>query len=273
MELRRFVKSLTPPFIVDYLKRNSDAGVILSGDYPSWEHAMEFATGYDSDEIITKAHSAALQVKNGEAAFERDTVCFGETQYSWPVLAGLLWVASQNNNHLHILDFGGSLGSSYYQNRGFLTHLSALKWGVVEQEKIYSIGKREFQSDSLKFYRTVEECCSGIGPIHVALLSSVMPYVKDAYSVIQELIDRRIDYLIIDRTAFIEGENDRLTLQKVPKEIYPASYPAWLFSKHKFLSFVQDQGYRVVAEFESFDKANVECEYLGFILERENIQR
>ena len=55
--------------------------------------------------------------------YERDSVLFDTIRYSWPLLSDLLRAASEDQNHLSVLDFGGSLGSSYYQNRVFLSHL------------------------------------------------------------------------------------------------------------------------------------------------------
>src|SRR5215212_9351800 len=96
--------------------------------YATWEDARRHATGYDDPVILEKVASAALKVKCGDAAFERDSVLFESVQYSWPVLAGLLWVASSSGNKLNVLDFGGSLGTSYFQNRAFLEHISDLRW-------------------------------------------------------------------------------------------------------------------------------------------------
>jgi len=52
------------------------------------------STGYDNDMILEKTRLALLKVKNGEAAYERDSVVFEDIQYAWPLLAGLLWVAA-----------------------------------------------------------------------------------------------------------------------------------------------------------------------------------
>ena len=61
----------------------------------------------------------AFKVKNGEAVYERDSVLFDEIQYSWGLLAGLEKAALEHDGKLCVLDFGGSLGSTYYQNKQF----------------------------------------------------------------------------------------------------------------------------------------------------------
>ena len=60
---------------------------------------------------------------------------------------------------------------------------------------------------------------------------------------------------------------DRLTVQKVPPEIYSASYPCWFFDKKKFHAFFRDK-YSVAATFDSSDKANILSTFCGCILKK-----
>ncbi len=65
-------------------------------------------------------NQSLLKVKRGEAVYERDSIVLEKFQYSWPLTSGLLYAATMSNSKLNVLDFGGSLGSSYYQNRNYL---------------------------------------------------------------------------------------------------------------------------------------------------------
>src|ERR1700686_2222088 len=110
------LRYLLPPIIVDagrYLLGKKE----FVGNYAAWADAKAASSGYVSDIILEKVKISLQKVKNGEAQFERDSVLFDKIEYSWPLLAGLLWVASREGNRLNLVDFGGSLGSSYYQNR------------------------------------------------------------------------------------------------------------------------------------------------------------
>src|SRR5712691_3342391 len=123
MTPKAFVKLLAPPLLMKgyrFLRdRNGNNVYGLSGDYAAWEDAVHASTGYDSEVILEKTRTALLQVKNGQAVYERDSVVFDEVQYAWPLLAGLLWIATRSGGKLDVLDFGGSLGSTYFQNRAF----------------------------------------------------------------------------------------------------------------------------------------------------------
>ena len=67
----------------------------------------------------------------------------------------------------------------------------------------------------------------------------------------------KFDYIIIDRTAFITSEKERITKQIVPSFIYKASYPAWFLSEAKFIEAFFKK-YELIDEFKSpFDSDSV----------------
>jgi putative methyltransferase (TIGR04325 family) len=266
ISLKRLYRSLMISSLIQVIR----GGVVYRGNYQNWQEAVAASEGYDSDQILKKVCDALLKVKNGEAAYERDSVLFEEIQYSWPLLAALLWIASRQDNCLNLMDFGGSLGSSYFQNREFLGHLSQWHWNVVEQEKFVRCGKTHFEDQVLKFYYTVDECFAKRHP-NTFLFSGVLPYLEKPYELLQDCLSHQPEYVIIDRTPFIEGNKDRLTVQKVPREIYGGSYPAWMLSKRAFLEVMQEK-YELMAAFEALsgaiDLGDDVAQDSGFIFKR-----
>lgn len=220
-----------------------------SGDYDSWDQAVSLCTGYDSDEILQKCAASILKVKNGEAVYERDSFLFNEIQYSWGLLAGLQQAALDCGGKLNVLDFGGSLGSTYFQNREFLGPLEKLRWNIIEQPNFVSFGQKHIQDDKLKFYLSIEDSMTENVP-NVLLLSSVLQYLKTPYTWIQQIIDLNIPYIIVDRTAFNNDGREILTIQNVPQEIYQASYPTWFFNMEEFIAYFL-HSYSVVGKFDS----------------------
>ena len=85
-----------------------------------------------------------------DPAFERDGVVFDQPDYNFPLLACLLRVATESGNRLRVLDFGGSLGSTYFQCRPFLGGVSELRWTVVEQPQFVECGRREFEDGEVQ---------------------------------------------------------------------------------------------------------------------------
>lgn len=240
------LKDLIPPLLYSaYIESRRKYGYF--GQYGSWAEAKSQCSGYDSDIIIEKVKDSALKVKNGQAAYERDSVIFGKIEYSWPLLAALLWIASKKNNFLNVLDFGGSLGTSYFQNKHFLDHIK-MNWGIVEQEKFVDYGKKLFEDERLHFYKTVEEYTSRQKP-DIVLMSSSIQYIEEPFKELSNIISHKPPFILFDTTPFMKTKEDIITIQKVPPKIYDASYPVWIFSKDKFISFFTGNNYRLVADF------------------------
>lgn len=265
--LKSTLKDWMPPGLLKAYRRVQKYG--FSGNYSSWQEVKQVTTGYDAVGILEKVKVATLEVQAGKAAYERDSVTFEQINYSFPVLAGLLRVAVENQGSLSILDLGGSLGSSYYQYRNFLSIINQLKWSIVEQEDFVNCGKQLFESDFLKFFYSIEDCLKSEAP-NVIFLSSVLQYLEAPYEYLQQIIDYGFQYIIFDRTSFLTGGGDRLTIQRVPPEIYAASYPAWFFDRENFLTYFQAK-YQIVAEFEALagrieiKNPNEVAQDLGFI--------
>ncbi|NJD34694.1 MAG: methyltransferase, TIGR04325 family [Betaproteobacteria bacterium] len=267
MNIKNLARKWCPPILLMWARQvREHQGIVFTGNYPSWSEARQASTGYDSATIFHRVRDAALKVKSGAAVFERDSACFYQEEYRWPTLACLLAIAAERRSHLRVLDLGGSLGSYYFQHRKFMSRLEKVHWSVVEQKHFVACGRDEFQNECLKFYESVDDCLAE-GPVDVAFLSSVLQYLERPYAMLATLADAEIPYLLIDRTAFVEGTQDRLTVQHVPESIYEASYPAWLFSRQKFMTAIAKASYRPITEFLSDDDFGI-GQFQGIFLER-----
>ena len=271
---QKFARIFKKTFIRKHLSNNKpiviETPAIWSGDYSSWEDAEKNCTGYNENLILEKCKNSLLKVKNGEAVYERDSFLFDKIQYSWPLLAGLQKAAIENNNKLKVVDFGGSLGSTYYQNKNFLANVD-ITWGIVEQENFVDCGKKYFQDDHLKFFNNVEEALTFYKP-NVLILSSVLQYLQEPYVWLEKFNALNIEYIIIDRTAMVDLEKDLLTVQNVPKEIYEASYPSWFLREKAILEKLYN--YKVFTDFEGTIESkillnnSINGHWKGFILQK-----
>ena len=243
-------------------------GVLWQGDYPSWEAALRECgeTGYAADNILQKTLESTLKVKNGEAVFERDSFLFDRVIYSFPVLACLFKVAAECGNTLSVIDFGGALGSHYFQNRDFLQPVEIRKWVVVEQEKHVEAGNRYVAEGPLSFARKLED----VTDVRLLLSSSTLQYVDKPYEYARRFADSGIDYILLDRLAINAEPRDRLTIEVVPPQIYEARYPSWFLHEEKVLD-VFKENYELVLDFDSpIDKANVPSVYRGYLFKRKS---
>ena len=167
-----------------------------------------------------------------------------------------------------MLDFGGSLGSSYFQNKKFLEELSGLKWSIIEQPHIVDTGQKYIQNQHLKFYKSIDECAKIEDP-NVALLSSVLQYVEKPFEIFSNIMNLNIDMIILDRTPFIKNsDHDLIKIQKTPSSIYSAVYPIHFFNKDNFYNFISSHHYEIEIEFKSLDRLDPLATWEGMIIKR-----
>jgi len=266
--VKQEIKLFLPPIILKLVKKIffREGYVVWEGNYESWEKARKASTGYDSEIILDKVKESLLKVKAGEVVYERDSVIFNEIRYSWPLLAALMWIAAQSKGELNIIDFGGSLGSTYFQNKKFLEGIPKVRWNIVEQSHFVDEGKKLFEDNNLRFFYDVETCVKECAP-NTIIFSSVIQYLEKPYELLEKIIAMGFDFILFDRTPFVESDSDRLTIQKVTPPIYLASYPCWFFSKRKFYAFFEHK-YELIARFEALDRANIPSTFEGCIFRR-----
>jgi putative methyltransferase (TIGR04325 family) len=250
-----------------------DEQIHFSGDYGSWAAAVGLTTGYDQKHILEKVVSATLAVKNGRAASQRDGVLLEEIPYNFPLITTLLGAALESGNRLDVLDFGGSLGSSYFDNRSFIEPVTDVSWSIVEQPHFVAVGKEHVATEELHFFESIDDF-SQIHRPNVVVLSGVLQYLPDPWDTLESIQRLGSLYLFIDRTAFIVADRDRMTIQHIPSRICKASIPAWFFSQQKFLKWIRNAKYRVVSEFPALDRYTLpgaEVAFKGYICKKVNV--
>ena len=237
----------------------------------TWEAAQAQSSGYNANEILVRVKASTEAVLRGSAAFERDGVAFDSPDYRWPVLAGLLEVAAREGE-LKVLDFGGSLGSVYWQHRKLFTDVK-VSWGVVEQTEFITAGK-ELNQSSVDFFPNATDYLESFTP-NVVLLSSVLQYLPNPEQTLRELLAIPANTVIFDRTPMSAADSNIPCLQIVPQHIYTGSYPAWVFSKDWLRT--QLAGWEIIAEFDGIEpagrtKKGVHFAWDGLIARRKNYE-
>jgi putative methyltransferase (TIGR04325 family) len=268
--LKKFIKKLIPPIFYDVrnILINKSNESMWNGSFKNWEEATRQCTGYDNELIISKCFKQMLEIKSGNKIYERDSVLFDKIQYSFGLLIGLYQSAANNNGQISVLDFGGSLGSSYFQNKTILNSFK-IKWGIVEQENFVKCGRNNFQTKELMFFSCIEDCVNAINP-KIILLSSVIQYLESPIEFIKKINELKIEKIIIDRTSFVKLHTSILTIQKVDTSIYNASYPCWFFNYENIIN--EFSNYNLILDFESYcDPSQLlngiyEADWKGFIL-------
>jgi putative methyltransferase (TIGR04325 family) len=240
------------------------------GCFSSWEEALSSSKGYQSPVILEKVVSSIHSVLDGKAIFERDGVLFHSPQYHWPLIASLLHISVQKSGQLNIVDFGGGLGSTYFQNRSFFNKNVKSTWSIVEQKHYVDAGKKIHPDGNIKFYYNIDEVFKNTKPSAI-LLSSVLPYLERPHEQIRSILNYPWEYIVVDKTFFlVNGASDRLTVQNVPPSIFPIKIPAWFFNKERFLSHFLDD-FQLVSDWVCNDRPTLlesKAVFKGFLFVR-----
>lgn len=237
-----------------YKVRGLWADVQYKGVYNSWEEANIVCKGYDADEIFEKVKKSTLAVVNGEAIYERDAVLFYEKQYNYPLLSYLLTI-DREYKRLNVIDWGGSLGSTYFQNRHFLDNITNnYSWTVIEQKHFVEFGKKSINDAKLSFQYNLNEL-KRIEDYQCIIFSSVLQYLDFAVSLCKQVVELKIPYIIIERQPV--AEKDIITVEYVKEPIYNATYPAHFFAEEEFCRMFTECGYKLIDSWNSLVDSDV----------------
>ena len=275
MSARSILKAITPPVLLQMRRRLLYDGLRFTEVSTDWTQALRVSTGYSAASIVEQVAAATREVVAGRALYERDSVLFYEPDFPYPIATELLRAALANRGRLHVVDFGGSLGSTYRQCRPLLDSVAEVRWQIVEQPAFVSIGQCEFANDELVFVSTLQELRSSEVP-SLVLLSSVLQYLERPELALTDLLELNANHLVIDRTPMSNLPSHRLCIQHAPKSVYEASYPCWILSRPVLHSILERKGWRVLAEFENREGRFVtpnglEFEFRGLIAERQRV--
>jgi putative methyltransferase (TIGR04325 family) len=264
-------RALTPPLVWEAARRrfarHRHDRIRFEGDYASWAEALEEAGSYDAPAILERTIEATRKVRRGEAAFERDGVVFTEPEVNYPLACALLRSAARHQR-LHVLDFGGALGCTYDQLRPLLPVGLPVRWAIVEQPAHVAAGRHEFASGEISFHESIA-AAGGAAGFDVLLLSGVLQCLPNPFGFVEDVAAMGFDTVVLDRTSFLTGGRSRLTVQRVPAAIYPASYPAWFLADDVMGPLLRL--YVVVARWRALDDHHPEdgrAEWRGYLLER-----
>jgi len=219
--------------------------------YPSWADALAAAgTNYASPEILAYVRRAALRVKAGKAAYERDGIAYATAEYRWPLLALISTLAAERRGCLHLADFGGSLGSVYFQHRTFLAEIPQLHWSVIEQSHFVSCGNAEFADDRLHFFTAWPDLIAARGTPDAVIFSGVLNCIPDPIEELTAASALGIERLFIDRIG-IDADREQVVVVDFRSDLWNGRLPMRIFCRDDLVSALSRLGYRFVAEFPS----------------------
>ena len=224
--LRDVVRDLLPYGVVRAIRRRNK-GIV--GDYPDWETALRATGLYKPD--MTALIDTVRRYRGGEGSFlnQYDPTARG---VSYPLLAGLLTASVRSGGTLGVLDFGGSLGQTWFGLEWTLRHLPSTVWCVVDQPECVAGARSVFQSDRLRFYTSADEAAAE-HDLDTIVCSSTLQYLDEPYNVLRMLAGLGLPNLILDRTVISSTDTELFMRQHTPADMGGDVHPLRALSRAK----------------------------------------
>jgi putative methyltransferase (TIGR04325 family) len=223
------VRGLLPSALLPYARRLSPSRMRFARCHGDWAAARAASGGYDTAGILERVAAATREVAAGPALWERDSMLFHHAEYVHPVVGALMRTAARHGGELEVVDFGGALGSLYWQHRRLLEGLPRVRWQVIEQPAFVELGRREFANGTLRFATDLGSLETPRVP-PVFLAGSVLQYLEHPDAMLAEWLAFPSSCLVLDRMPMTAHGEHQLYVQHVPAYLYAASYPCWLLS-------------------------------------------
>jgi putative methyltransferase (TIGR04325 family) len=256
---KQILRSITPPILwasMHALKSSfgnqHPTRSWFEGPIPSWAEAIMRSDGWDAAVITSKTLESALQVRDGLAEFERDGVVQRTIVYSNAILTGIIFALSSGSKHLRVIDFGGGLGTGYFQNRKILQHLPSvsISWHVVERPDLATLGSQHFERPDLHFSPCLDVINANLEAApDLFIFSGSFQFIVEPLTLLDQLINIEPRVLVFDRLLVAQSGKHAIFIQHPPATHYPATYPTWCFAKDLFIEQVIERGFNLIDEF------------------------
>jgi putative methyltransferase (TIGR04325 family) len=217
----------------------------LSGRYKSWEEALKFSRGYDDSKIFEKTTKSLECILSKKAKFERDSYLFYTEKYDETLLSILNKIKKKIRKKIKLCDFGGSLGSLYFQHRALFNY-NFIDWNIIEQKHFVKYANNKIKIKNLHFYDNLNFLIKK--KINAVLFSSSLQYLEYPYQILDKMIKQKIPNIIIHRSPFTKN-NEIIKIQHVPKHIYDTSYPIRILNINKICNKFKNAGYEINSKF------------------------
>ena len=218
-----------------------------SGSFSSWEAAQTHVVSDEPDGMIERTAAATTAVREGWAEYEQDSVFMPAPAETSHLLDAIRAAAQRNGGRVHLVEFGGALGSKYFWARRVLGPDVDLRWTVVELPRHVEYGRAHFGSQALRFVERLEDAER---PVDVAACYSVIQYLPDPVEGARALARTGAAAIVLDRIPYSTTGTAQLVRQRVRGSIYEASLVSWLPAEREVVGAIESEGYRAAARWE-----------------------
>jgi putative methyltransferase (TIGR04325 family) len=248
--VRKPLKKLLPLLVLEkiYARRNP---ITYKYGYKSWGEAKNASSGYSKDSILEKISLETTRMLSHDSGWVRDGFFFDEVQLNYEILS-ILALQGSAKHSLRVVDFGGGLGTTYFQNHKVLEKFGIkVCWNIIEQTHFVKEGKFLLGSISnLHFYETLEE--ASVTSTDIVLFSSVLEYLENPYFFLEEIVRLGVKPMgvVIDRSPIDSSSSVKYVVQNVDDSIHEAKLPLQILSRERIIETLSSD-YELFTDWES----------------------
>ncbi len=242
--MNKEILNLFPQKLLKILLNFKKDGYRWTGNYSTFEEALDNSTGYESNNIIDNT------IIRGKKSIEQKEVS---------IVTNIQLIASMfvclnhiQKEKISILDFGGATGGHYKFLKQFISESIKLDYTVCETQALVRKAAEIFTNSELSFIDDINKI--NFKP-DIIFSSGTLQYLAEPKKVYDEFFRLNPKFIFIDRFPIIESDKDLLTVQHVPKSVYNGTYPCWFFSKSKWENEIKEH-------YELFIKWNPKNDYV-----------
>ncbi len=259
MSIRQFIGRLTPPIILDTLRRTRNSGQaenLWQGIYRDFREVPASGRQFDGDIWIQKTRAyteATLAVAKKQGTIP--TQVTGEHMLL-PLLAAL--VCKESNGEISVLDFGGGMGIAYSQLASSLVNCRSITYHVVEREAVCEAGARLFEND--KNINFLPQIPSVSPKLDIVYMSSALQYVEDYQGLLKKLTKLGSRYFFFVKLSAGDFPTYATAQQNVPG----TTLPYWFINAGEIIEIMAASGYSLIyksALEQEYDQDNFPDEY------------
>jgi putative methyltransferase (TIGR04325 family) len=180
----RALSAFVPPVLLNLKRQLDPPAPMFSGVFPTADATQDHAP-WTSEAWLLSAR------KELESALCAESQPLGSLVI--PTLVVNL-LCSQGRT-CRVLDFGGGAGIAYFRIRPFLTHRHQVRWVVVDNDRLMTLGEQYRRGDeTLLFSDAIPE-----EPVDLVFINTALQYVTDSWAVLTTLLERRPSFVVLTR--------------------------------------------------------------------------
>jgi len=240
--IKKVIKDLCPPIILNVLKGSKDRGPEFSGVYNSFSDVPKMKSNVWESEIWIKQQQKKINgyIKREESNDPNRFVSFTAFGAGNGVLLNSINSLSANKE-IKVLDFGGGTGLQYFSLKNLFLHPENVKWIVVDSKRLADLSQ-DLHDENISFSEEIVD-----DEVDILFISSTLHYIDSYKKLLTVLLEKRPKFVQLERLHAGSIEKPFVTMQDVGS--FESRTPIWCASVDEIVNIFTEHNYELMIKF------------------------